>query len=165
MLLGKVLTNIKKKYKKIYFKDIKFNSKACKLNDIFFAIDGNNSKGNNYINDAINNGAKIIISNLKFEGFDKKRVLFINHKNPRKLLSEVSSRYYKSKPKNIIAVTGTNGKTSVANFYKQILSINNKKVASIGTLGVFSKKLKLRTNNTTLDPISIHKILHKQKIS
>ena len=163
MLLGKVLTNIKKEYKKIYFKDIKFNSKTCKLNDIFFAINGNHSKGNNYINDAINNGAKIIVSNLKFEGFDKKKVLFIKDKNPRKLLSEVSSLYYKSKPKNIIAVTGTNGKTSVANFYKQILSINNKKVASIGTLGVFSKKLKLRTNNTTLDPISIHKILHKLK--
>ena len=93
----------------------------------------------------------------------KKRVLFINHKNPRKLLSEVSSQYYKLKPKNIIAVTGTNGKTSVANFYEQILSINNKKVASIGTLGVFSKKLKLKTNNTTLDPVSIHKILHKLK--
>ena len=163
MLLGKVLINIKKKYKKIYFKDIKFNSKTCKLNDIFFAINGNHSKGNNYIDDAINNGAKIIISNLKFEGFDKKRVLFINHKNPRKLLSEVSSRYYKLKPKNIIAVTGTNGKTSVANFYEQILSISNKKVASIGTLGVFSKKLKLKTNNTTLDPVSIHRILYKLK--
>ena len=163
MLLGKVLINIKKKYKKIYFKDIKFNSKTCKLNDIFFAINGNYTKGNNYIDDAINNGAKIIISNLKFEGFDKKRVLFINHKNPRKLLSEVSSRYYKLKPKNIIAVTGTNGKTSVANFYEQILSISNKKVASIGTLGVFSKKLKLKTNNTTLDPVSIHRILYKLK--
>ncbi len=163
MLLGKVLTNIKKKYKKIYFKDIKFNSKACKSNDIFFAINGNHSKGNNYINDAINNGAKTIISNLKFEGFDKKNVLFIKDKNPRKLLSEVSSRYYKLKPKNITAVTGTNGKTSVANFYEQILSINNKKAASIGTLGVFSKKLKLKTNNTTIDPISIHKLLHKLK--
>ena len=76
-------------------------------------------------------------------------------------MSEVSSRYYKLKPKNIIAVTGTNGKTSVANFYEQILSMNNKKVASIGTLGLSSKKLKLKTNNTTLDPISTHKILHK----
>ena len=161
MLLGKVLINIKKKYKKIYFKDIKFDSKACELNDIFFAINGNHSKGNNYINDAIHNGAKIIISNLKFEGFNKKNILFIKDKNPRKLLSEVSSRYYKLKPKNIIAVTGTNGKTSVANFYEQILSMNNKKVASIGTLGLSSKKLKLKTNNTTLDPISTHKILHK----
>ena len=163
MLLGKVLTNIKKKYRKIFFKNIKFNSKDCKLNDIFFAINGNHYKGNKYIKNAIDNGAKIIISNLEFEGFDKNKVLFIKDKNPRKLLSDASSRYYKLKPKNIIAITGTNGKTSIANFYEQILSINNKKVASIGTLGVFSKKIKLKTNNTTLDPLNIHKILAKLK--
>ncbi len=163
MLLGKVLTNLKKKYKQIKFNNIRFNSKDCKLNDIFFAINGNYTKGNSYINDAINNGAKIIVSNLKFEGFNKNKILFIYNNNPRKLLSIVSSKYYKLKPKNIIAVTGTNGKTSVANFYNQILSLNNKKVASIGTLGVNSKKFKLKTNNTTIDPVSIHKILYKLK--
>ncbi len=163
MLLGKVLINIKNKYKKISFNNIRFNSKYCKLNDIFFAVNGNYLKGNKYINDAIKNGAKIIISNLKFEGFNKNKILFLNNKNPRKLLSEVSSRYYKLKPQNIIAVTGTNGKTSVVNFYEQILSLNNKQVASIGTLGVFSKKFKIKTNNTTIDPVSVHKILHKLK--
>ena len=95
---------------------------------IFFAISGNYTKGNKYINEAINNGAKIIISNLKFNGFNKNKILFLHNKDPRKLLSEVSSRYYKLKPKNIIAVTGTNGKTSVTNFYNQILSLNKKKL-------------------------------------
>ena len=78
-------------------------------------------------------------------------------------MSEVSSKYYKLKPKNILAVTGTNGKTSVANFYQQILSLNNKKVASIGTLGIKSKNFNLNTSNTSLDPISIHKVLQKLK--
>ena len=163
MLLGKVLENIEKKYKNINFNNIRFNSKDCKKNDIFFAINGNHTKGSNYIDNAINNGAKVIISNLKFEGFNKNKILFLKYKDPRKLLSEASSRYYKSKPKNIIAVTGTNGKTSVANFYKQILVLNNKKVASIGTLGVIAKKFKLKTNNTTIDPLNIHKILQKLK--
>ena len=163
MLLGKVLKNIKKKYKNINFNNIRFNSKDCKKNDIFFAINGNHTKGSNYINNAIDNGAKVIISNLKFEGFDKNKILFLKNKDPRKLLSEVSSRYYKSKPKNIIAITGTNGKTSVANFYNQILVLNNKKVASIGTLGVIAKKFKLKTNNTTIDPLNTHKILQKLK--
>ena len=130
---------------------------------IFFSINGINSNGNKHINNAVSNGARIIISNLKFEGFNKDNVLFINNNNPRKLLSEVSSKYYKLKPKNIIAVTGTNGKTSVANFYEQILSLNNKSVASIGTLGVISKKYKLKTINTTMDPIAVHKILQKLK--
>ena len=163
MLLGKVLKNINKKYKNINFNNIRFNSKDCKKNDIFFAINGNQTKGSNYIDNAINNGAKVIISNLKFEGFNKNKILFLKDKDPRKLLSEASSRYYKSKPKNIIAVTGTNGKTSVANFYNQILILNNKKVASIGTLGVLTKKFKLKTNNTTIDPLNTHKILQKLK--
>ena len=67
MLLSKVFKNINKKYRSIKFEDIKFNSKDCKPNDIFFAISGNNVNGNKYINDAINNGAKIIVSNLKFQ--------------------------------------------------------------------------------------------------
>ena len=163
MLLGKVFKNINKKYKNIRFKDIKFNSKDCKPNDIFFAIKGNNSDGNSYIYEAINNGAKIVVSSLNLKRSNLKNVLFIRCKNPRKMLSEISSRFYKIKPKNIIAVTGTNGKTSIANFYQQILSLNNKKVASIGTLGVLSKKFKLKTNNTSIDPVGVHKILQKLK--
>ena len=163
MLLGKLFKNINKKYKSIKFKNIRFNSKECKSNDIFFAIRGNNSNGNHYINDAVNNGARTIVSNLKFEGFNKNKILFIHCKDPRELLAEAASNFYNQKPKNIIAVTGTNGKTSIANFYYQILTLNNKKVAAIGTLGVLSKKLNLKTNNTTIDPINIHKILKKLK--
>ncbi len=165
MLLSKVIKNLDKKYKNIKFNNISFNSKNCKINDIFFAIKGNKFDGNKYIKDAINKGAKIIISNLKFTGFNKEKILFINSKNPRKLLSEVASKIYKQKPKNIIGVTGTNGKTSVANFYYQILKLNNKKVAAIGTLGVLSDKINFRTNNTTIDPINIHRILKKFKES
>ena len=163
MLLGKVFKNINKKYKNIHFKDIKFNSKECKPNDIFFAIQGSNFNGNNYVYDAINNGAKIIVSSLKLKKSNLKKIIFIHCKNPRKILSDIAGRFYRLKPKNMIAVTGTNGKTSIANFYLQILSLNNKKVASIGTLGVLSKKFNLKTNNTTIDPVSIHKILQKLK--
>ena len=161
MLLGHVFKNINQKYKSIKFKKIRFHSKECRPNDIFFSISGNNINGNNYINEAISNGAKIIVSNLNFNGFDKNKILFVQNNNPRKLLAEIASNYYKKKPKNIIAVTGTNGKTSIANFYYQILNLNNKKVAAIGTLGIFSKKINLKTNNTTIDPLSLHKLLLK----
>ena len=163
MLLGEIFKNINKKYKKIKFNNIKFNSKDCKFNDIFFALKGNNSDGKKYINDAVKNGAKIIVSSLKLNKSKKKNVLFIYNKNPRKLLSLISSRIYNLKPKNIIAVTGTNGKTSVANFYQQILNLNHKKVASIGTLGISSKKFNLNSGNTTLDSVTIHKVLQKLK--
>ena len=63
------------------------------------------------------------------------------------------------KPKNIIAVTGTNGKTSVADLFYQLLIINNIPVASIGTLGIkYNNKIK-KTNLTSPDTISLHKNL------
>ena len=163
MLLGKAIKKINKKYKQFKFKGIKFNSKDCKPNDIFFAIKGNKFDGNFYINKAIDNGAKIIVSNLNYEGINTHKILFIKSKNPRKLLAEVSNNLYSKKPENIIAVTGTNGKTSITNFYYQILSLNKKKVAAIGTLGVLCKKFNLKTDKTTLDPVNIHKILNKLK--
>ncbi len=159
MLLGRVFKKINKKYKTIKFKNIRFNSNDCRPNDIFFAINGTNSNGNSYIKKAIINGAKVIVSNLNFKGFDKNKILYLKSNNPRKLLSKVASNYYNKKPKNIIAVTGTNGKTSIANFYYQILTLNNKNVATIGTLGVYSKNLNFKTNNTTIDPVNIHRIL------
>ena len=86
-----------------------------------------------------------------------------NKISTRLIYTTLLASFYNKQPKEIIGVTGTNGKTSVANFYNQILSLNNKKVASIGTLGVLSKKLRLNKHNTTLDPVSVHKILHKLK--
>ena len=52
--------------------------------------------------------------------------LYIKSNNPRKLLSEVASKFYQNKPKNLLAVTGTNGKSSIADFYFQILNLNKK---------------------------------------
>ena len=163
MFLGKVIKNLNKKYNYIKFRGISFNSKKCKNNDIFFAIRGNDLNGTKYIDEAIRNGAKVIISNLKFQGFNKKKILFIRSKNPRDTLSYAASILYKQKPKNIVAVTGTNGKTSIANFYYQILNLNKIPVASIGTLGVLSKKFKKKTYNTSIDPIKTHEYLNKLK--
>ena len=162
MHIGKIINNIDKKYSYQKFNGINFNSKKCKKGDIFFAIKGNNANGNIYIKDAINRGAKIIISDQKFQGY-KGDVLFIQNKNPRKLLSEFCCKIYKAKPANLIAVTGTNGKSSIANFFFQILKNNNIKVASIGTLGISTNKSNININNTTLDPITLHKVLNNHK--
>ena len=53
----------------------------------------------------------------------KKNLKIIKVKNVRKCLGKICSKFYLNKPKNIIAVTGTNGKSSVADFFHQILSI------------------------------------------
>ena len=93
-------------------------------NDIFFSIRGVKKNGNKFINDAIKNGARTIVSNLNFQG-KKENILFIKNNNVRKLVSEIASKFYKETPGNLIAVTGTNGKSSIASFYFQILKNKN----------------------------------------
>ena len=162
MLLGDYFSNIENNYKKIFFSGISFNSNKIKKNNIFFAIKGNHIDGNNFIPLAIKNGAKIIITEKKYQGI-KKGILYIKVKNVRKSLAEISFKIYNKIPNNLIAVTGTNGKSSVADFYYQILNLNNKKVASIGTLGVKSKNFRLNLSNTTIDPLRLSKILSDLK--
>ena len=65
MQLKDYFTNIDKKYKKIFFSGISFDSSKVRINDIFFAIKGNNTDGNKFIDKAIENGSKIVVSEKK----------------------------------------------------------------------------------------------------
>ncbi len=162
MLLGNYFHNINKNYKNFPFSGISFDTKSIKKNNIFFAIKGNSIDGNKFIPKAIKKGSKIIVSERKTNQFQN-GILYIHTNNVRKLLAETAFKIYNKKPKNLIAVTGTNGKSSVADFYYQILKLNNKKAASIGTLGVKSKRINLNLSNTTIDPIKLAKILSNLK--
>ena len=162
MLLGNYFTNIDNSKKKIFFSGISFNSKDIKKDNIFFAIKGNHFDGNKFISIAIKKGSKIIISEKRITN-PQKDILFIHTKNIRKLLAEIAFKIYKNKPNNLIAVTGTNGKSSVSDFYFQLLKLNKIKVASIGTLGVKSKNIRRNLPNTTINPIRIGQILSKLK--
>ena len=115
MLIGNYIKKINPKFKDHYFSGISFNSSTCKKNFIFFAIKGNQINGNKYIKDAIKNGAKIIVSNKKYNTV-KNGILYIYSSNVRKLLAEISFAIYNKIPRNLIAVTGTNGKSSMLIF-------------------------------------------------
>ena len=162
MLIKKYFKNLKKEFQNHKFTGLSFGTNDVQKGFIFFCIKGNKVDGKKFISKAIKNGAKTIISDLKFEGY-KNDVLFLKSRDTRELLSKIASKIYNKKPKNLIAVTGTNGKSSIADFFFQILKLNNKRVASIGTLGVNSKIIKLKTINTTLDALNLHKILEKLK--
>ena len=154
MFIGKYFKKIQPKFKKHYFSGINFNSKLCKNNNIFFAIKGNQVDGNKFIKHAIKNGAKTIVYNKKFQGF-KNGILYLSCKNIRKKLSEISYKIIDTKINNLIAVTGTNGKSSICNFYFQILNLNKKKVASIGTLGIKTQFSNKSLPNTTMDSLKL----------
>ncbi len=166
MYLGQILKSASKKYRKIYVREIAFDSRKVKKGDVFFAIRGNKTSGIKFINNAISKGASALIISKKSKN-KKYSIPIIQVKSVRKSLSEACSNFYKKKPKNILAVTGTNGKSSVAHFFCQILKLNKISTASIGTLGIFSRNYNKKTNLTTMDPLSLHKnleILSKKKI-
>jgi MurE/MurF fusion protein len=162
MLLKNLIKNIPKEKKKIVIKGLSVNSKKIKKGYIFFAIKGNSRNGEKYIKEAIDKGASVVVSTKNFK-YKNKKIFILKKKNIRNFVSEVSSRFYKLKPKNIIAVTGTNGKTSVADLFYQLLSLNNIPVASIGTLGIKYKNKVIKTALTSPDTISIHKHLQNIK--
>ena len=72
MLLKDYIPRIEKKYSKVFFSGICFDSSKVRKNNIFFAIKGNKIDGNNFIGEAIKKGAKIIISEKKI--FKKKKI-------------------------------------------------------------------------------------------
>ena len=164
MLLKNLIKNISKEKKNIFISGLSSNSNETKKNYIFFAIKGSKFNGEKFIDIAIKRGASVIVcsKNCKIKS---KNIPIIKTNNVRFCLSMVASKFYKLKPKNIIAVTGTNGKTSVADIFYQILRINNIPAATIGTLGIKYNGKIIKSNLTSPDTITLHKSLHNLKKS
>ena len=81
MLLKDYFPNLQKKYHKLSFTGIAFNSTKVKVGYIFFAFKGNNTDGNFFIKDAIKKGSKIIISDKLKKNVWKNNILFLKVKH------------------------------------------------------------------------------------
>ena len=136
--------------------DICLDSRLVNNGNLFFLLERNVQLQEQYLKQAIHNGAAAIIAPKEFT-FDGAaiNIPIIKVDSVRKTLSQVSSKYYPKQPKNILAITGTNGKTSVTKFTEEIWLLMGIKSASIGTLG--NSTTKTSSALTTPDPISLHK--------
>jgi UDP-N-acetylmuramoyl-L-alanyl-D-glutamate--2,6-diaminopimelate ligase len=76
--------------------------------------------------------------------------------DPRHALAVLAARFYGRQPKTICAVTGTNGKTSVADFTRQLWTALGHKAASLGTLGIRAPGFSVKGALTTPDPVALH---------
>jgi UDP-N-acetylmuramoyl-L-alanyl-D-glutamate--2,6-diaminopimelate ligase len=117
----------------INIKGVTSSSKEVKKDFAFVAIKGAIFDGHNYIEEAIKNGASYIIHESEVNSGGSQ---FFKTENCRKFLSLLAASFYKQQPENIIAVTGTNGKTSTVAFFKQIIENNGKTAATLGTIGL-----------------------------
>ncbi len=157
MLLKKLIRNCPKEFGLINIKNLSSDSRETKKGDLFFALKGKNFDGEKFIDDAINKGAKAVVCSKK----NKKRykIPLIKTNNINQQLVYACKIFFNKKPKNIVAVTGTNGKSSVADFFCQILDLNKVPVGSIGTLGIKTGKKFKKSKLTSPDIISLHRQL------
>lgn len=144
---------------------ITIDSRKVLNNYIYVAIKGFNVDGHNYINSAIENGAKLIVCEDKFET-DKENISILQVENSRKALSLIAKNFYNNPTEklNIIGFTGTNGKTSSTYFMEQILMEWGKSTGVIGTIEVRANGKKLDfdfATSTTPDTIELNQLFNK----
>ena len=137
------------------------DSRKVRPGYVFVAIRGVHMDGRDFIEKAIHHGAAAIVTDSLPEHIQTHKVPVLFSSNPRHTLTVMASQFYPRQPKWMVAVTGTDGKTSVANFYQQLWELMGEESASIGTLGVVSsvEMDALPAINTTPDPILLHKTL------
>ncbi len=140
--------------------DIKIDSRLVKKGDLFIALSGTNYDGNNFIDDAIANGASIIMTDKDLHGENFVRVL-----SARKAYAMTCKNFFgrACDQMKIVAVTGTNGKTTICNTVKDMLKSTGAVVGTIGTLGASFNNKTIDTGFTTPDPYILHKVFAEMK--
>ncbi len=133
---------------------ISIDSRTCKKGDIFIALNGVKNRGDDYISQAIANGAKAIVSQ---NTSDRDGEIIVQ--DAREAYALICKNFYDRAcdKLKIIGVTGTNGKTTTATLIADILKGCKKNVGLIGTLGVSYDDNAYDTGFTTPDPHILHK--------
>ncbi len=135
------------------------DSREVKPGYIFAALPGVQFDGAKFISEALTRGAAaVLMSNAPDieAGWD---IPLLQVDNPRSMLAKMAARFYPRQPATIVAVTGTNGKTSVAAFVRQIWAGLGLKSASLGTIGLVTPKRTITLQHTTPEPVRLHKML------
>ena len=150
-LLDLITDEIKLKKNKLVISGLSSNSLLVKRGFLFASFAKITTKNNLYIKNAIEKGAVALL--IKKENF-KEYLNLLNIeimvvKDPRETYARICSKYYKLQFKNLVAVTGTNGKTSVDWIVSNIWHKMRLKSASIGTLGVYDGKNIFKNKLTT----------------
>jgi UDP-N-acetylmuramoyl-L-alanyl-D-glutamate--2,6-diaminopimelate ligase len=139
-------------------KGISADSRAVAQDMVFFAVPGTRQDGLGYVPQAVHRGAVAIIAESD-PGGPIGGAAFIKTENVRSALAHAAARLYPRQPETIVAVTGTSGKTSVADFARQIWLALGAEAASLGTLGVVSATGLASGTLTTPDPVTLHETL------
>ena len=130
---------------------------------LFFALPGSRVHGGEFITYALRMGAAAVLTDargaaLAAEDLAGSNAALILSEDPRQALAQTASLWFGAHPETVVAVTGTNGKTSVSSFCRQIWDGLDLPAVNLGTTGVegaWTHPLR----HTTPDPITLHRVL------
>lgn len=126
---------------------------------VFAALRGVKADGARFVPDALAAGAVAILADQDTVLDAPGHVAIVRAGNPRRALARIAARFYDAQPEMIAAVTGTNGKTSVASFLRQLWTGAGHRAASLGTLGIVAHGKIEPLTHTSPDPVALHRML------
>ncbi|MEO0992369.1 MAG: UDP-N-acetylmuramoyl-L-alanyl-D-glutamate--2,6-diaminopimelate ligase [Pseudomonadota bacterium] len=133
---------------------------------LFAAIPGTKLDGAEFAQYAVRKGAVAVLATaagaerLRGDLGDMPVPVFLSE-TPRAELARLAAAFWPSQPQTMVAVTGTNGKTSVAHFTRQLWAVTGAQAASIGTTGVAGDGFEEPLDVTTPEPITLHRLLDR----
>lgn len=144
----------------IDIKGLAFNSSKVEQNYLFVAVRGTETNGHMYIEDAIKNGACVVIGE---ENYTSIGVPYIQVDNSRKTLGWLASRFYANptQHKIMIGITGTNGKTTTSYMLKHILESAGISCALFGSVSIIINGIETESTHTTVDALTFNQLLTK----
>jgi UDP-N-acetylmuramoyl-L-alanyl-D-glutamate--2,6-diaminopimelate ligase len=136
------------------------DSRAVVPGDLFAALPGLHADGRAFIADAVKRGAVAVLAPQGTSwppGVPPRPIIM--DPEPRQCLAQIAAVLAGPQPATVVAVTGTNGKTSVVEFTRQLWASTGAKAASLGTLGLIAPGFDPGPGLTTPDPISLAEML------
>ena len=127
---------------------------------LFAALPGSRVDGRAFIADAVSRGAVAVLApegTVWPPGVPPRPLL--EDREPRRRLAQIAAGLAGSQPRVMVAVTGTNGKTSTVEFLRQIWTAGGRKAASLGTLGLIAEGFDPGPGLTTPDPVALAETL------
>ena len=139
------------------------DSRTVKEGHLFAALPGAKTHGGEFISYALRMGAGAVLTDRAGAEIARAELLaspaaLVVAEDPRQALAFAAALWFGRQPETIVAVTGTNGKTSVANFTRQIWTELGLQAVNIGTTGV-EGAFTAPSPHTTPEPITLHRLL------
>jgi len=147
----------------VLINEIHFDSRNIKQNDIFVAQKGYSVDGHDFIKKAVENGASVVVfDDESFDNFNDE-VVYIQVENSNTALAVMASNYFEnpSSKLDLIGITGTNGKTTIATLLFNLFKKLGYKVGLLSTVIIQIDNEQIEATHTTPDSLTINKLLDK----